>query len=212
MVKVLSQEDQIAKAEILFLLRLIKHDHSFASCDDLSVVLRAAFNDPVSNGLTLSATKASYGISHGLPPYFHGTIIQDMKNSWYSLLVDETTTRQNLKQFDIHVRFWSPTQQQIMRRHLTSSFLGHATAADLKSSIMDALSKDGIPLLKLHHLGADGPNVNKSLRNQLNDAIVALGGKRLVDIGSCNLHIVHNGVPAVRQCRKAKWHSAVNNG
>ncbi len=205
LVKVLSQEDQIAKAEILFLLRLIKHDHSFASCDDLSVVLRAAFNDPVSNGLTLSATKASYGISHGIAPYFHSTIIADMTSSWYSLVVDETTTRQNLKQFDIHVRFWSQTQQQIVRRYLTSSFLGHATADDLKSSIVKALAKDDLPLQKFLHLGADGPNVNKSLKKQLNDEVVALGGKRLVDIGSCNLHIVHNSFHAGLSVVNGRW-------
>ena len=41
--RVLSQEDQIAKGETLFLLRLVKHDHSFSSCNDLSIVLRAAF-------------------------------------------------------------------------------------------------------------------------------------------------------------------------
>ena len=61
---------------------------------------------------------------------------------------------------------------------------------------MEALSKDCLPLVKMLHRGCDGPNVNKSLKNQLNESIVQLGGKPLIDIGSCNLHVVHNGFHA----------------
>jgi hypothetical protein len=203
--RVLSQDDQIAKAEILFLLRLVKHDHSFSSCDDLSIVLRAAFNDPVANGMSLAGTKASYSISHGLAPYFHDVLIADVKNAWFTLLVDETTTKQNVKQFDIHIRYWSPVEQQVVRRYLTSTFLGHAKAVDLKSSITTALSKDDIPLVKLFHLGADGPNVNKSLKNQLNEAIILLGGHKLVDTGSCTLHIAHNSLHAGIATVDQRW-------
>lgn len=79
--RTLSQEDKISRAEILFLLRLMKHNHSFASCDDLSLVLRAAFNDPVATGMILSATKASYATAFGLGPYFHDKVITDMRNA-----------------------------------------------------------------------------------------------------------------------------------
>ena len=84
----------------------------------------------------------------------------------------------------------------MVRKYVASSFLGHARAGDLKTSIMEALSKDCLPLVKMLHLGCDGPNVNKSLKNQLNESIVQLGGKPLIDIGSCNLHVVRNGFHA----------------
>ena len=64
-------------------------------------VLRASFTDPVAHGMTLGATKAFYSIAFGLGPYFHEVIVNDTRNSWYTLLVDETTTDQNVKQFDI---------------------------------------------------------------------------------------------------------------
>ena len=67
----LSSEEQIAHAEILFVLRSVQHDHSFRSSDDLVPVLRAAFNDPVVNGMTLGASKASYSITYGIAPYYH---------------------------------------------------------------------------------------------------------------------------------------------
>jgi hypothetical protein len=158
----LSTEDQISRAEILFLFRLVKHNHSFSSSSDLVPVLRAAFTDPVANGMTLGASKAAYSLTYGLGPFFHKQLVDDMKNVWYSLQVDETTSEQNVKQFDLHVRYWSPVEDKVTRRYFASSFLGHARADDLKSSIIDALSQDNLPLLKMLHLGCDGPNVNKT--------------------------------------------------
>ena len=60
-----------SQCSILQLLRLFKHDQSFALCDDLVAVLRAYFTDPVAHGMTLGATKAFYSIAFGLDPYFH---------------------------------------------------------------------------------------------------------------------------------------------
>lgn len=111
---ILSQQDQIARAEVLFLCRLVKHDQSFSSCDDLVPLLKSAFSDPVAKSMTLGATKASYGITYGLGPYFHDQLVADVKKCWYSLLVDETTTEQNIKQFDLHVRYWSGSEGGIV--------------------------------------------------------------------------------------------------
>jgi len=38
-----------------------------------------------------------------------------MRNVWYSLLVDETITDQNVKQFDMHVRYWSTSEDNRLR-------------------------------------------------------------------------------------------------
>jgi hypothetical protein len=131
---VLSQEEQISRAEILQLFRLIKYDQSFESCDDLVPVLRVSLSDPVAHDMSLCATKASYSIAYGLSPFFHEEVVSDMKNSWYSLIVDETATEQNVKQFDMHVRYWSAADDKIVRKYLASSFLGHARAEDLKKA------------------------------------------------------------------------------
>ena len=69
-------------------------------------------------------------------------------------------------------------------------------AGDLKENIVKALSKDFLLLVKMLHVGCDGPNVNRSLKRQLNDSVVDHAGKLLIDIGSCNIHILHNGFHA----------------
>lgn len=194
--RTLSTEDQISSAEILLMLRSVKHNHSFRSSDDFIPVLRAAFNNPIVNGMMMSAAKVSYSITYGIAPYFHDQMVRDMSNTWYTLIVDETTTEQSVKQFDMHVRYWSPRQDKIVRCYFGSAFLSHACSNDLTSSVVQALSNDSLPITKLIHVGADGPNVNKAFKNQLNDSIVLLGGRKLIDIGSCNIHIVHNGFHA----------------
>jgi len=74
-----SQEEQISRAEILHLLWLIKHDQSFASCEDLIIVLHASFSDPFAHDMNLRATKASYSMAFGLGPYFYEACVSDSK-------------------------------------------------------------------------------------------------------------------------------------
>jgi len=135
---VISTEEQTARAEILQLLRLVKHDQSFSSCDDLVATLRASFNDPVAHAVTLGSTKVSYSFSYGLGPYYHDLLINDIKNAWNSMIVDETSTERNTKQFDIHLRYWSPTKDRIVHQYMTTSFLGYARADDLTESFTSA--------------------------------------------------------------------------
>ena len=41
-------------------------------------------------------------------------------------------------------------------------------------------------------VGSDGPNVNKTVWNKLNQNIQELDKPGSVDIGLCNLHVPHN--------------------
>ena len=54
-----------------------------------------------------------------------------------------------MKQFHMHARYWSRAEDRVVRKYVASSFLGHARAGDLKTSIMEALSKDGLPLVNI---------------------------------------------------------------
>ena len=99
--------------------------------------------------MTLNATKFSLSLTHGIGPYCPRLLLTDLKNAWYSLIVDETSIEQDIKQFDIHVRFWN--EGHIITCYLTSAFLGCARADDLHKSIIDLLAKDDIALSKMFH-------------------------------------------------------------
>ena len=71
--------------------------------------------------------------------------------------------------------------------------MGHATGRHL-AEIISAVHDNGIPLEQLQMLESNGPNVNKTVWNIVNDALLNLRSRNygLTDIGTCNLHICHN--------------------
>ena len=75
---------------------------SFASCLKVGSVFQEMFPDSdIAKGFSMSSTKVSYMISYGLGPYFLKTLLEDIKDTYFTLQFDETTTVQVKKQMDI---------------------------------------------------------------------------------------------------------------
>jgi hypothetical protein len=70
--------------------------------------------------------------------------------------------------------------------------MGHATATDLLQHIEKSINNANLSLKKLITLASDGPFVNKKVFRLLNDKLKSEEGHRIVNIGTCNIHIVHN--------------------
>ena len=64
-------------------------------------------------------------------PYFQKQLICDVNSSKnpVTLHYDETTTTQVIKQMDLHFRFWSEEQNEVVRRFYTALMFGHAEGA-----------------------------------------------------------------------------------
>ena len=60
--------EQITTAELLWMLKVAKNDFSIASCEGISYLFKKMIPGPVTEGFTLSRSKASYFISDGLWP------------------------------------------------------------------------------------------------------------------------------------------------
>ena len=72
--------------------------------------------------------------------------------------------------------------------------MGHATGQQLADKLVSSLQENNISLKQLQALESDGPNVNKTVWNKVNEVVLALPerSKGLVDIATCNLHVFHN--------------------
>jgi len=145
------------------------------------------------NNFTMSSSKVSYLISDATGPYFKKIVADDVKNSVspFTLQYDETTNVQVNKQLDIKIRYWSSAQSQIIVHHLQTYLMDHATGRRLAEKIISAVHDNGIALEQLQMLESDGPNVNKTVWNIVNDALLNLPSRNygLTDIGTYNLHI-----------------------
>jgi len=79
---------------------------------------------------------------------------------------------------------------------LESFFIGHGTAEILHEQMLKAIDNANLPLSRMLMVGSDGPVVNQKVFRLLNADIMADPGrdskKSLLNIGTCNLHIMHN--------------------
>ena len=114
-------------AEALCLYKIAEEDFSLQSCDDLNLLFRKMFLDSgIAERFTLSRQKTSYVICDVLSPLLSNEICNDVRNSMMStfiLMFDETTTKQNKKQNNILLRYFSKTTNLVGTRCLLSFFL-----------------------------------------------------------------------------------------
>ena len=75
-------------------------------------------------------------------------------------------------------------------RYWNSKFLGHATSDDLLKQFDSGL--EGIDKNNILQVTFDGPNVNWAFFEKLKKQRTESELSDLVDIGSCNLHSIHN--------------------
>ena len=86
----------------------------------------------IAQGMNCGPTKLSYLITFGIAPYFKQLLVEDLKKgSKFVVLFDESpNTEHHQEQMDFTVRYFK--DDQFMTRYLSSAFLGHTTAEDLK--------------------------------------------------------------------------------
>ena len=186
-------KEAVAKAEILWALKSVQCNMAASVSDDLRELFGAMFpsSSEVEN-FQLGRTKLSYLITEALGPYFKKKLYKDMENSYFTLLFDETTNNAGKKELQFQVRFWSEDLKEITCRHLQTVFIGHATADDIVKQIETVLTNANLSIDKLFMLGSDGPNVNKKVNSIINKQVLDIRGIGLIDIGTCNLHLIHN--------------------
>ena len=101
---------------------------------------------------------------------------------------------------DFFVKYFN--KDRVVCRYLTSRFLGHTCAEDLKKESEEGIQE--FDMKKMVHISMDGPNFNLSV---LYDSIVEDRNQNddypaLIDIVSCSLHVVHGAFRHVVQKKK----------
>ena len=95
---------------------------------------------------------------------------------------------------DLTLRYWSPKHKEVWAIFYSSLFFGHAKGENVAAVMYGKMAKDGLPVEKLAILVRDGPNVNKTIFQKMNELISQDHPefKGLIDLGSCTIHTVHN--------------------
>ena len=185
-----SEKDEI-RAIVIWLLKSIESGYSNNSNDDIGDILRSMDpNSKVMQSFKMRKTKASYVVNHALRPYFTGKLYEEISRTDIVVLsFDESMN--DVKQENemvLIIRYWSVNDKLVCTRYLDSAFFGHGRECDLLKEFNILTSK--LDKSKVYHISMDGPNVNHSflraLRRDWSQNLI----HQLIDIGTCNLHIV----------------------
>ena len=139
----------------------------------------------------MSETKSMYTMVYGVAPFLQSLLAKQIRDSReYVLLFDETLNVElQKKQMDILVRGWFGGE--VSSRYYKSVFFGHGTAVDLEE-VLHSHVEDSLGYSGMLQLSMDGPAVNWALFNKLQETMIEEHNTRLIDIGSCGLHTLHN--------------------
>ena len=155
--KILDSHDAaVKKAEIRTALYVAEHGTN-ASVDHLGEVISAL--DPKSSilkDLKIHRTKCSGMINHILGPMVHEQLLADMKNSYFSLIIDESTDVSDKQCLGVMVKYFSKTQKKVVTTLYRLIELESTTADAITEAILQALEQDKLPVGRLVGIGVDG--------------------------------------------------------
>jgi hypothetical protein len=190
------QQESVTKAELVWSMKVIMSGYSYNSCRDLNNTMKAMFPDShIAEQFSLGSDKASYLINFAIAPYFHEKLLLSATGATaYVICFDESLNEIAQRgQMDLIIRFWDDDKQQVATRYLTSVFMGHATAEDILHAFKTGLGK--LDTNRLIQVSMDGPNVNWKFLQLLDDDISGSPeDPKLLEFGSCGLHVIHGAV------------------
>lgn len=196
LLQLIDNRDAVTRAEIIWTMKNVSSNFSGKSCDDLGQTFKNMFpNEPACKDFTLASSKLSYMVSDCVGPHFRDIFLNDVRKSeaHYTLCFDETTNDASQKELQTSIRYYSENQKRILEAHLETFFIENGKAETIVKYLFLSLSNAKLPIERLLTLSRDGPNVNKKVFRLMQEEFRKRTGKNLIDIGSCDIHIIHNG-------------------
>lgn len=181
----------IAK-EILWAIHLTMSNSSDATVDSDQEALKLIAPNDLKN-FKLGRTKLGY-IKTPIAEWFWDKVHKDISGSFYTLMFDDTTNNQHTKELQLVLKYWSKSLKRLNFIHLKSAFMESGKAQPAVDVIQKSIEEHKLNIKLLLQLGTDGPNVTKAVKAKMNSSLVNVRGFKLLDIGSCHDHILHNSL------------------
>lgn len=184
-----SSRDKTTMAELQWVMKCVICNWSAKSCNDIQSLFSSMFGQDEVGDFSVSSTKFRYILIEALGPFFLEQLFDDMIGAYYSLSFDESTNNSNAKELQIIVTYWSQSLGLVVYHHLQSFFIGSGTGEILCSKINEAIDNANLSRSRFLRLGMDGPKFNKKVQRLLNEQVIEIRGKPLINIWSCDIHI-----------------------
>ena len=170
-------------AEIRWAFKTVMSHNSYNSSSNSKSLFKVMFPDSeICKEISLSSSKMSHLICHGLVPYFRQEVLPCLEK--YEFLVvsfDEAFNEVSEKgQMDLVSRYWDKNTNRVTVRYLNSAFMGHATSEDILESFKSALNHFEIE--KIMQISMDGPSVNWKFLELYNNELREIYQKTVLNL------------------------------
>lgn len=146
-------------AELKIAAYVAEHS-SVNAVDHLGVVIRDLDSaSSVLQDIKLHRTKCTALIKTVIAPCFLQELLEEVGDSHYSMIIDETTAVDTKKIMCIIIRFFSEKQNKIVTQLYRLIEIEAGDATSLSTAFKTQLMADGLSLDKLLGIGVDGANV-----------------------------------------------------
>lgn len=176
--------------EIAWTIHIILCNRSEQSVDaDFEALKFIAPNDLID--FRLHRSKLAY-FRKSIALWFKEMIFKDAATSPFTIMFDDTENNAHAKELQIVLKYYSKDLKKLKFVHLESAFLGSATGEIISEALKVAITSNKLDVHRCVMLGADGPNVNKTVKRLFDKYVEEQTGQKLMDIGSCHDHNLHN--------------------
>ena len=151
------------KIDELKLSVFVAEHSSLSSIDHLGTFLSTNFPDSASlANLQLHRKKCTKLITQVIAPCLHQEIVNDVlsSESFYSLILDESTDASTEKTLGIIIRYFSEILQTVVTTLYCLVSIDKGDADTQVEAILEQLKADKLPLPQMVGIGVDGANVN----------------------------------------------------
>lgn len=201
--KPVSLEEQVTRAEVIQAFHVINANLPFRSADTDAERFRMQFPDSeIAKLYKQSRSKLGYVIEYGIAPVLIKNLKTDIIGKPLSIKFDETTTSQVKKQFDAYLTYYCEKSACVITSYCGSLFVGHCPAKVLLEHINHFIDSLGINREHIMAVGLDGPTVNITFLTYFLEDLNSKWNTRILDTGTCPLHIVNNGFSKVLKSLK----------
>ena len=138
------KHEAVTPAEIRWALKVVMSNLYLNPCKQIANLFRSMFPDSsVAKGFTLSPSKCSYVICHGIAPFFKTLLLDELKDAlFYPMPYDKSLNYiTQTDQMYLIVRFWDNNKKRVQVRCIDSGFLEHIGAEQLQEKFHELTEK-----------------------------------------------------------------------
>lgn len=163
-----NHEKDVKTAEIQLAALFADNNVSFRTANNLVAVQKISFKDSkIAQDMTLGRDKCNAIVRNVIAKTETEKLVADLRERLFSVLIDESTDKANIKSMDVMVKYIHPRTKKSTVQLLELVVLDatDCSAEKLWKAFEDLLAKHGIPVINVMGLAVDSANVMVGAHN-----------------------------------------------